>query len=271
MKLTHGVDEVYYKEFIVDEAVLRDFHKTLENAAQRFPAPAEIVFTIGTDDYRYFQTRRLEDVLHDLDVQKKRMVYLSMEAGFEDQNPRLKEDVLHEGRSDEWRIRVAFQIVPKGFWATRRDKVLLLVSSEDRKWASDYIDRFEEKIYNLPRPHRAPTLLFWLFMFPLLILGRSIYIHHANINGLLTTGWDFFLFAAAAITALGMTLAGLATSFFGYRPYIIRLFFGPDTAFLWGEAKADHEDREKFRHRVFWYVMLAFLATLFISMTFAMR
>jgi hypothetical protein len=46
MKITHGVDEVYYKSFILTEDGLKGFHKILENAAQRFPAPAEIVYTV---------------------------------------------------------------------------------------------------------------------------------------------------------------------------------------------------------------------------------
>jgi hypothetical protein len=161
--------------------------------------------------------------------------------------------------------------VQKGSWTTRRDKISLIISSEDRKWAGDYIDRFEELIYKMKRAHQAPALVFWLFLFPLIIMGRSLYMNFAHIQNLLSTGADVFFFSAAALSSLTMAWFGMASNLFGYRPYIIRFFFGPDTGFQWGEAGAEYEEREKFRQRVFLYTVVEFVIVLIVSMYFAMK
>ena len=270
MALTTGVDETYYKSFMLTEDGLKDFHKIMENAAQRFPAPAEVVYTIVTSDLRYFATRRIEDVLHDLEVQKRNIIQLFVDADFVEELPRIEGDIIHKGTRENWSIRLIFSIIQKGLWDTRNDRISLRVTSEDRKWASDYIDRLEEQIYKLPRGNRSPDTIFWLFAIPLSVLVATYLSHILTHTPWLTKPFELIWFLAYTLISMLMVFLGAARTFFNYNPYGLRVLFGPDSSFAWGKGKADFENREKIRDYAFWIVGCIFLYFLFISVKFAL-
>lgn len=270
MPLITGVEETYYKNFVLTEDGLKEFHKMMENAAQRFPAPAELIYTVVHSDFRYFQTKRLEDVTHDMEVQKKNIIQLTMEAQFIDQNAHIDGNLVSPP-PEEWNIRVVFNILQKGFWDTRSDRINLRVKSEDRKWSSDYIDRFEELIYNIPRGERTPTTIFWLFIIPLIFLTKTFVtqiISPAAWFLQILERYAFFLFCLIAAAA---ALIGVAVDLFEYRPYAYRILFGPDSSFVWGQGKVDHEAREYARQISMWVVGGIFIFLLFISVQYAIR
>ncbi|MBI3161988.1 MAG: hypothetical protein HYZ23_05745, partial [Chloroflexi bacterium] len=124
MSLKTGVDETYYRSFVLDENGLREFQKMMGNAAQRFPAPAEVTYTIVTSDFRYFETMRFEDILHDLEGQKKGIIQIAMRAGFVEEPPRIEGDIVREPRGN-WNISLNFNIVQKDFWDRDSDRISL--------------------------------------------------------------------------------------------------------------------------------------------------
>lgn len=268
MTLTNGVDEVYYKSFTLTEDGLKQFQKVLENAAQRFPAPAELIYTIVTSDFRYFETKRLEDVTHDLEVQKKDIIQLAMESQFSSPDARIEGDAV-KPPLEGWNVRVIFSILQKSPWDTRVDKISLRVKSEDRKWSSDYINRLENLIYEVPRGNRTPTIIFWLFVVPLFFFIKTLLVQlSAPADWYLRAFGRNLFFAYLGISAL-IFLVGFAVDALGYRPYAYRLLFGPDSSFIWGQGKADHEAREYARQINMAIVGFLFIILLFISMVYA--
>lgn len=270
MPLTSGVEETYYKNFVLTESGLKEFHKIVGNAVQRFPAPAELVYTIVNSDYRYFQTRRFEDVTHDMDVQKKNIIQIIMEAQFVDQSARIENEAVNPPL-ENWNIRVVFNILQKDLWDTRPDKISLRVKSEDRKWTANYIDKLEDLIYAVPRGNRTPTIIFWLFTVPLFFMLRSYFMQINNpADWYSTLSGRILFFAYSGVSAL-MVLSGLFMDFFGYRPHVFRILFGPESSFVWGQGKADHEAREQARQIVMWVIGAAFVIFLFISISYSTK
>ncbi len=270
MSLTTGVEETYYKNFVLTEDGLKNFHKMMENAAQRFPAPAELVYTIVNSDFRYFQTKRLEDVTHDLDVQKLNIIQLVMEAQFVDQNAHIDGDAV-KSPLENWNIRVIFNIPQKDFWDTRSDRITLRVKSEDRKWATDYINKLEDLIYSIPRGNRTPTIIFWLFVIPLFFMIKTYVTQLTTSAGWFTTPGGRLMFFAYTFASALMVLSGIAVDFLGYRPNAFRIMFGPESRFVWGQGKVDHEAREQARQIVMWVMGSTFIIFLLISISYAIR
>ncbi len=270
MALTNGVEETYYKSFVLTEDGLKEFRKIMENAVQRFPAPAELAYTIVTSDFRYFDAKRIEDATHDLEVQRQNIIQLTLEAKFSEQPLQIEGDLI-KTPPENWNIRVIFSIPQKNFWDTHTDKISLRVKSEDRKWAADYIDRLEELIYKVPRGNRAPTLIFFLFAIPLFILAKTCF---AQINSpspwFLPLSGRIMFYAYMAASAF-MALIGVAVDSLGYTPYAFRVLFGPDSSFVWGQGKVNHEAREQARQVALWAVGIAFIFFLFISVNYAVR
>ena len=270
MALTTGVEETYYKSFVLTEDGLKEFHKIMENAAQRFPAPAEVVYTIVTSDFRYFETKRIEDVIHDLEVQKRSIIQLIMQADFTEQPLRIEGDIIHKTR-ENWNIRLTFSILQKELWDTHHDKISVRVISEERKWASDYIDRLEEQVYRTPRGNRAPDIIFWLFAIPLSVLISTYLSHIVTPKPWLAEPFARAWFFAYTLASILMVIVGAARSFFNYNPHGFRLLFGPESSFAWGQGKANFEEREQTRQYAFWIVGAIFIFILLTSINFAMR
>ncbi|MDP1547572.1 MAG: hypothetical protein Q8L87_16310 [Anaerolineales bacterium] len=269
MKITHGVDEYFHKNFILTEDGLKEFSKTLENAAQRFPAPAEVLYTVLTSDFRYFETARIEDVLHDPDAQEKGILQLSMEADFVEDLPRIEGDVIHKGTRDNWNIRLMFSLRRRGFWDAAQDKITLKVTSEERKWAYDYIDRFEEQIYKLQPGNRTPVMLLWLFVIPLFLLIYAYLTQHGQNPTWLEGAISRYTYYAITLFSTLMALGGMAVSIFKFNPQGMRILFGPMSGFLWGVGMEEYELFEKFRHSVLWVIGIIFLAIVFASAAIA--
>jgi|GEM_PF-5393474 len=271
MALTTGVEETYYKSFVLTEDGLREFHKIMGNAAQRFPAPAEVVYTVVTSDFRYFETRRIEDVVHDLEVQKISIIQLIADAGFIEQPARIEGDIIHRGTRENWNIRVIFSILQKDLWDTRHDKISIRVMSEDRKWASDYIDRLEDQVYNTPKGHHSPDIIFWLFAIPLSVLSATYLSHIIVPKPWLTEPFARLWLLVYALASMLMVAVGAARTFFSYNPHGLRILFGPESSFEWGQGKVNYEEREKTRHYAFWIIGVIFLLFLLTSINFAIR
>jgi hypothetical protein len=243
----------------------------MENAAQRFPAPSEVVYTIVTSDFRYFETKRIEDVLHDLEVQKRNIIQLAIEAGFVEQPHRIEGDIIHKGTRENWNIRLIFSIVQKDVWYTHHDKISIRVTSEDRKWASDYIDRLEEQVYKTQKGNRSPDIIFWLFIIPLSVLSATYLSHIITPRPWLTEPSARLGFLAYILASMLMVLVGAARTFFSYNPHGLRMLFGPESSFAWGRGKVNFEEREQIKQYAFWVVGSIFLYLLFISIRFAIK
>jgi hypothetical protein len=226
------------------------------------------VYTVVNSDFRYFQTRRLEDVTHDMDVQKKSIIQIIMEAQFVDQNARIEGEEV-KLPPENWNIRVSFNILQKSLWDTRADKISLRVKAEDRKWASDYIDKFENLIYNIPRGNRTPTVIFWLFVVPLFFLLKA-YVAQLNTpaDWFIADAGRYAFYSIAALCAL-MTFVGVMVDFFGFRPYAYRILFGADSGFVWGQGREEHEALEHARQIAMWTVGAGFIFLLLVSLRYA--
>lgn len=268
---TTGVEETYYKTFVLTAEGIRGFHKILENAAQRFPAPAEVVYTIVSSNFRYFETTRLEEVLHDLEVQKRNIIQLIMDVDFIKQPDRIEGPTIHKGTRENWNVRVIFSMGQRGLWDTRNDKITLRVQSEDRKWASDYIDRLEDQIYETPRGNRTPNMIFWLFSIPLLILAKAYLAHLGNITEWFTSVLEQVSFYVYAAVSAGIVLVGAGNRFFNFNPSEFRRLFGPESAFVWGQGKFDFELREKIKFYALLTMGITFIFFMVVSLNFYSR
>ncbi len=268
---TTGVEETYYKTFVLTEDGVRGFHKIMENAAQHFPAPAEVTYTIVTTNFRYFESTRLEDVLHDLEIQKRNIIQLIMDADFIKQPDHIKGEFVHKGTRENWNVRVTFSMSQRGLWEVRTDRISLRVQSEDRKWASDYIDRLEDQIYGTPRGSRIPNMIFWLFAIPLFTLVRTYLAHLGDFTSWLKTPFEQYAFFAYIAISAAMVLFGAASRFFNFNPSILRRLFGPQSAFVWGQGKYDYERREQIRQYTLLALGTVFIFFLIISINFSMH
>lgn len=271
MALTNGVEETYYKSFVLTEDGLKEFHKIVENAAQRFPAPAEVVYTIVTSDFRYFETKRIEDVLHDLEVQKRNIIQLAIQADFVEQPPYIEGNIINRGTRENWYVRLNFSIIQKDIWDTRHDRISVRVISEERKWASDYIDRLEDQVHKTPKGNRSSDTIFWLFGIPFTVLSATYLSHLVSPKPWLTEPFARIWFLAYTLAAMLMMFVGVARSFFNYNPYGLRILFGPESSFAWGQGKADFEEREQLRQYAFWTVGAIFLFFMLVSIKLATR
>ncbi len=271
MNLTYGIDETFYKTFILTEDRLKEFHRLLENAAQRFPAPAGLIYTIVHSDFRYFKTKRIQDVTHDLDVQQKSIIQLIMEADFENQTGMLEGNKIIPP-PENWHIRVAFNIPQKDFWDGRADRISLRVKSEDRKWANDYIDKFENLIYKLPSGEKIPTVIFWLYALPLVFFIQNLF---KQLNAALPSNWYAYplprilFFFCMGISAF-MLLVGIMVNVFQYRPHGYRILFGPTSSFVWGAGNENHDFFKRARHVSLWGIGCIFLVILSASFAFVL-
>lgn len=268
---TTGVEETYFKTFILTEDGLRGFHKTLENAARYFPAPAEVIYTIVTSNYRYFETTRLEEVLHDLEVQDRHIIQLIADADFVQQPDRVVDGIVHKGTRENWNVRVTFTMGYRGLWDTRHDRISLRVQSEDRQWAADIIDRLEDQIYSLPAGNRSPNLIFWLFGLPLFVLVKGYLAHIGDLKAWLATPFEQYSFYAYAVLSALTVMIGTANRFFNFNPFAFRRLFGPESSFAWGQGKFDFEVRERLRHLTLILLGIAFLFFLFVSLKFSIQ
>lgn len=266
---TTGVEETYYKTFVLTEEGVKGFHKIMENAAQHFPAPAEVVYTIVTSNFRYFEVTRLEDILHDLEVQNRNIIQVIMDADFVKQPDRIEGELVHKGTRENWNVRVTFSLGQRGLWEIRNDKISLRVQSEDRKWASDYIDRLEDQIYETPRGNRTPTMIFWLFAIPLYILVKTYFAHLGEINTWLAAPLARYSFFTYIAISTMLVLIGVANRFFNFNPPAFRMLFGPISAFAWGQGKFEHERRETIRHYALLLLGAAFIFFLLVSINFS--
>jgi len=271
MTLKFGVDEYYSKNFVLNEDGLKSFQKLIDNAAQRFPAPAEVVYTVMTSDFRYFETNRIEDVLHDQAVQDLSIIQIIMESVFIEEPLRIEGDIMHTSKRENWNIRVIFTLRHRGTWEIQPDRINLRIVSEDRKWAEDYIDKFEDEIYKLRPGARTPVMIFWLFAIPLFFLIRDF----VTTNGAnaYATSEPFLTYSyyGAILASIIMVTGGISLSIFKWNPQIVRLLFGPMSGFGWGESRVEFEAFDSFRHFVLWLCGGIFLLVIFAAIKFTMN
>jgi len=270
MTLNFGVDEYYSKNFVLTEDGLKSFQKLIENAAQRFPAPAEVVYTVTTSDFRYFETKRIEDVLTDPAVQDQGILQIVMEADFIEGLPRIEGEVIHKGTRENWNVRVTFSLRHRGFWEMIPDRISLKITSEDRKWADDYIDKFEDEIHKLQPGTRTPVMIFWLFAIPLFFLIRDfITTSGANAYAMSQPVLTYYYYGAI-LASIVMVAGGIALSIFKYNPQFMRLMFGPMSGFGWGGSRVEFEAVNSFRNFVLWVCGGMFLLVIFAAVKFTM-
>ena len=270
MTLKFGVDEYYSKNFVLTEDGLKSFQKLIENAAQRFPAPAEVVYTVLTSDFRYFESKRIEDVLHDPAVQDLGILQIVMDADFIEDLPRIEGDIIHKGKRENWNVRVAFSLRHRGFWEMIPDRVNLKITSEDRKWADDYIDKFEDEIHKLQPGARTPVMIFWLFAIPLFFLVKDFV--NTGIPNAYAMSEPFltYFYYGAILASIVMVAGGISLSIFKYNPQFMRLMFGPMSGFGWGGSRFEFEAFDKFRQFVLWVCGGVFLLVMFAAVKFTM-
>ena len=271
MTLKFGVDEYYSRNFILTEDGLKSFQKLIENAAQRFPAPAEVVYIVLTSDFRYFETKRIDDVLHDPAVEELGILQIIMEADFIEELPRIQGEVIHKGTREDWNIRVIFSIRHRSFWEMHADRIQLRVTSEDRKWANDYIDKFEGEIHRLQSGMRTPVMLFWLFAIPLFFLIRDLIRTNGANAYAMSEPFLTYSYYGAILASTVMVLGGISRSVFKYNPQFMRLMFGPMSGFGWGGSRFEFEAFDKFRQFVFWVCGILFLLVMFAAVKFTMN
>jgi len=203
-------------------------------------------------------------------VQDRSILQLTMEADFVEGLPHIEGEVIHKGKRENWNIRVMFTLRQRGFWEMLYDKISLRVTSEERKWANDYVDRFEEQIHKLPSGSRTPTMLFWLYVLPLSIFVRDLLVTGNRNAYAMREPFLFYIYYGTIFISIVMVAIGVSLSLFRYNPQLLRFLFGPISNFAWGEGKVEYDAIEKFRQMALWIIGFVFLLVMFSAVKFVM-
>ncbi len=259
--LTSGISKRYQKPFILDEDSLRRIHACIEKATKELDVPTVMVFHVERDDDRYYETANIDEVLSDPNVAGKEINFVGLGLRYSD-----------ETKDIPWRPRWIVQV---NFLKNRPSAIRNLnavdikIGTENKSWALLLADELESQVERTFKVKGTPRWLLTLCIFPLLIMGMKVNTSVStiisngsspNVSQLATT---LFAFLIGAIIPLYITQFDKDMG-----KWFVK-FFGPETAFAWGDEAKSYAEREQTRHNILWGVIVALLMSLIASVVFA--
>jgi hypothetical protein len=257
MTLRSGINVTYYRDFVLDEQVLRGIKAAIEQAARGLAFPTEVVYHVHLKDDIYYETNRIEDVLADPNQDTKKIDFLYVELRRADRLTRVYGNDGDGWLVSEWVVWLAFDILRPNMWTPYRDRISLRIDSEDKVWVSNLSEEIDRLILDLPKPRRVSTVWFLAYWLPTFICSWALYTRRFNPG----SRFDMIFTAVFALFSLA---AGLVGVFFmdDVRPRIFRAFFGPQSIFRWGEQEKQHKF---FEQMVVWYSWALALGVFFLT------
>lgn len=259
--LTSGISKHYRKPFFLDEDSLRRIHASLEKAAKDLQDPTTLIFHVERDDDRYYETANLDEVLSDSNVRDKKINFLGLGLRYID-----------EPKDTSWRPHWIVQVnFLKGRQSALRnlDLVEIKIGTENKSWALLLADELQSQIERTFKVKGTPRWLLVLCTIPLLVMGIRLNSHFLEISSNDSSA-DANNFVVFAIGFLAGVIIPLYIKRFDddLGKWFIR-FFGPETAFAWGDEARSYLEREQVRQNILWGVIVALLISIIASVVFA--
>ena len=231
--LRSGIQTWFKKDFQLDEDGIRRIEGVLAAEIKTHPTPAIIVFHVQRSDDRFYETTNLDDVLNDPNVSDQSIRYCAIEVRENDPSAPAKP------WERDWIVRIGFEKAGK-------NKVMCRISTQDRTWALRLADQLEPQIERTFKSHKTSDL--WIIVFVLVVaflldnlVSHSVLtskLPHSLASWLPTVIWIVCVFFGLAIVS--------------DRPSWVIKYFGPESAFLWGDEASSFIQRNETRKNIFW-------------------
>lgn len=245
MSTTSGVGKPILEPFILDEAALKRIHSSLERYSHELPEQSTIVYFVAREDYRHYETTDLTDVLSDANASGQRIHTLSIELrGTTPDAP--------PPDGSDWKAKIDFLRGERRL-ISAEDKVIINVSSKDRRWAFLLSDDLEVEIRRTFRVKGISRLLILLLLSALISLGAQFVLWARDALSIPIA----VLISVALLVLLLIFVGGM----FLRSPWYIRAF-GPESCFHWGEEARDYDERADTRKWILRGVIVSFLVSL---------
>ena len=247
LQLKSGIDKEYKSSFILDRDGLIRISNILNEFSDKLNYPASVVYHVGREDERFYETTDIETVFKDPNLNKKQIIRISIEL--RDENPNRKS----EPWEHDW-------IVHASFWKNERKPVSIEVFAENRDWALLLADKLEPEVERtLKKKIYSNWILVLFYLFLALVLS------------LITTSFENLTIisrrtADIALNLFWLTAIGISTlSVFNYYPKKLNSLIRPESVFLWGDQISKYKRREKLRTNIFWGVIVALIVSIISS------
>ncbi|MBM0743163.1 hypothetical protein JOY44_16360 [Phormidium sp. CLA17] len=140
------------------------------------------------------------------------------------------------------------------------NEVRIRIATEDKSWSLLLADQLEPQVQRTFNVKATPRWTLALLFLPFLIVIAKFF-------GSIPS--NHFLDSLTLITAMipVLMIPLLVGSLTETSKWFVT-FFGPESAFMWGEEARYYKDREQTRQNIFWAVIVAFIISLAASLVF---
>jgi len=248
LKLTSGIEKPFYRAFKLDPDSLQRIVGTLEKYQSDLGVSSSIVFYVNRYDERFYETTNIQNVLDDPNVDKNEIRYLSIDI--RDSRP----DSKPEPYERDYIARINFH-------KSRKVKVGIWISAQDRKWALLLADELELQIKRTFKCTQVPNWLLLCFYTSIGILATIWLPRIAGLNYVL----DVFVNTSALFIWPGLILLAYFT-YVGSRPKWLAKLVGPEPVFLWGDQSSEYLKRNKMRTNILWGIIVTFIVSIIANL-----
>lgn len=250
MPLESGIYKPFIRDFVVDEDALRRIEGILQTAAQKYDKELQLVYHVERVDDRFYETQSLEDVLGDPNVGNKQIQQLRTEL-------RSIEETETSQAGSRNIVRVIFD--KENDPPFKKTSVFLRITSENRTWALLLADELEPQINRTFKARKTPRFLLYLFVLPFgLIFLKIVRVLGEEQDG--ATIGVLLGMIVVFILLSPLLLSPLFARMFG-RPGWFTRYFGPESAFLWGDELQEYANRDQIRRNIQWVIIVGFFVS----------
>lgn len=241
LKIRSGISKVYKEAIQVSEDDLRRIYAELEKSCKNLSIPSKVVFHISREDEKYYETTSIEEVLSDPNVIGSKIEYLRLELRI------IEPELVRDPWESIWLAKVEFS-------RTGTNHVGIKISHPDKNWSLLLADNLNSQVKRTFHTKSTPTWLVIALILALYFLGYRLKTSAKKFevgNFLFSAIYNPMVFGAVA-TWLFIGWDAISNS----EIYIT--LFGPESGFLWGDAKTAVLHNESIRSNIFWVVVIGF-------------
>ena len=244
--LQSGISKKFNRNFELDEDSVRRISGILEKASKELGSPTTIVYYVYREDYRFYETTKLENVFDDANISGKEICIFRIELRNTDP------DRKPEPWDYDWIVAVIFD-------PDEKDQVELRIFSERTNWALLLADELEPQIERTFKPNAISDWILLPFYWSLVILGFKGF-NALFSKGIFPGGIIYSLQALIIILALLISFFTLSKG--KLRSKWLTKYLGPESVFLWGDQREIYLERKQTRKSIFWSVIVGFLISI---------
>lgn len=256
-RFVSGISRYYNQCFVLNKEDLQRIHSVLDSAAARLGIPAVVpIFRVEREDDRFYETDSIDQVFSDPNIEKSRIVGLSLELCYIEAPARL------HAQERQWIVYVQFLREKKTQLNDSNANpagVKLQIAVENKDWALLLADELEPQVKRTFKAKYTPRWLLWSLLIPVaLFVIKLVYS-----NGLLNDFWpaspDLGIILAILVLVLVILLQILNSNLkISGPPAWFTRWFGPESGFLWGDELQEYSNREQTRQNIMWGIVVAF-------------